>query len=423
MRILFLNQFFWPDTAATGQLLSDLTEHLADSGETVEVICGSANYGGSNGAQRPNVAVTRLATPPFSKGIAGRLISYLSFLFGSLWHGLRGPAPDVVVTLTTPPLLSLVGMAIQRLRGARHVIWEMDVYPDVAVDLGVIKRKSLPDRVFSWLADLPRHRADRVIALGECMRSRLVAHGLDANKISIAENWADCDAPAGGFQSVQSLNTEGLSIIYSGNFGRAHDVATIANAMTSLSRAQGFQFVFGGGGSRQAWIRDFCETNDIRTAQFLPYCGREELSARLSACDIGLVTQHKDSAGSVVPSKSYGIMAAGRPVLYIGPRNSTIAQMIERDQCGWQIDCGDVNGLVELLRRLSENKELVYAAGERAYQTFIKRYQRSLGVARLAAGLFEDVGYESESPAQVVNRAKRASAGGSSSRSRVPQNG
>ena len=125
------------------------------------MICGSANYGGSNGSQRPLVEVTRLQTAAFSTGIAGRIGSYLSFLVGSLWHGLRGPVPDVVVTLTTPPLLSLVGMAIQQLRGARHVIWEMDVYPDIAVDLGVIKRNSFFGSGL-WLGSLTCHGIERI---------------------------------------------------------------------------------------------------------------------------------------------------------------------------------------------------------------------------------------------------------------------
>ncbi len=177
MRILFLNQFFWPDTAATGQLLSDLAEHLANSGEIIEVICGSANYGGSNSQPCPAVGVTRLPTAPFSLGVAGRLASYLSFITGSFWHGIRQPAPDIVVTLTTPPLISLVGMAIQQLRGSRHIIWEMDVYPDIAVDLGVFKRNGLSARVFGCSSPTCHGlcRADLcVIALGECMKSRLL---------------------------------------------------------------------------------------------------------------------------------------------------------------------------------------------------------------------------------------------------------
>ncbi len=211
----------------------------------------------------------------------------------------------------------------------------------------------------------------------------------------MAEHWADCDTPVARDRGVQASCSDELSIVYSGNFGRAHDAETIAGAITDLNRTDdGFRFVFGGGGSRHAWIRDFCAKNEVRNARFLPYCERDELHARLTSGHIGLVTQHVDSAGAVVPSKSYGIMAAGRPVLFIGPRNSTTALMIERFRCGWQIDCGDVRGLVELLRQLNADRELVFAAGERAYRAFVNHYQRSLGVARMAAVL--QVGVEPE---------------------------
>jgi colanic acid biosynthesis glycosyl transferase WcaI len=386
MRILFLNQFFWPNTAATGQLLSDLAEHLSSSGHTVDVICGSANYGATNSAPCPGVNIKRLPTAAFPSSILGRVCSYVSFLAGALWTGLRHPRPDVVITLTTPPLLSLVGLALQRLRGVRHIVWEMDVYPDVAVDVGVLARYGFAARIFGWLADLPRRHADRVIALGECMRQLLMSHGIPESKIEIAENWAHCDGLP--FGHVPPVRSAGLSILYSGNFGRAHDVETIAGALAELKDADcGYEFVFGGGGSQQAWLRNFCETNGVESVHFLPYCDRHELNARIASADIGLVTQHCSSVGAVVPSKSYGILAAGRPILYIGPRHSTTALMIQRYGCGWQIDCNDTKGLIELLHCLSDNKDLVYAAAERAYQAFMSHYQRSLGVARIAAAL------------------------------------
>jgi glycosyltransferase involved in cell wall biosynthesis len=390
MRILFLNQFFWPDTAATGQLLSDVAEHLAASGESVGVICGSANYGGFNSSPRPRVAITRLNDAKLARRVAGRMGTYLSFLAGSLWHGLCGPKPDLVVTLTTPPLLSLVGLAIQRWRGARHIIWEMDIYPDIAADLGVLKPGGFAAKALGWLADVSRNRADRVIVLGECMRRRLLTHGLPNDKICVAENWADSDALPGAHRHGEPAApgaSGAFSVLYSGNFGRAHDAETIAGAMAELKGGEAFRFVFAGGGSRQAWLRSFCESNGVENARFLPYCERGELSARLASGHVGLVTQQPASIGAVVPSKIYGILAAGRPVLFVGPRESTIADIIERWGCGWQIDCGDVGGLVTLLRYLGEHREVVHAAGVRAHQAFVSRYQRSLGVARWAAVL------------------------------------
>src|SRR5690606_11157146 len=125
----------------------------------------------------------------FSRGHAARLLSYASYFAAAIWHGMRIPAPDVAITLTTPPLLSAVGLLLQKLRGARHYIWEMDMYPDVAVDLGMLRADAVISRATGAIADSVRMRADAVIALGECMRGRLIERGIPASRIRVAENW------------------------------------------------------------------------------------------------------------------------------------------------------------------------------------------------------------------------------------------
>ncbi len=389
MKILFLNQFFWPDASATSQLLGDVTSHLTASGRPVSVICGSASYESSTPQTPPDVEIIRLRTSAFSRSRFGRVGSYLSFLAGALWQGFQVSSPDVVVTLTTPPLLSLVGLAIQKLRGASHVIWEMDVYPDVAIDLGVIANGSIAARVFGWLADLPRKQADRVIVLGECMKTRLLAHGIPEEKIFIAENWADSDdVQEGSVLDSLPAAPAPLSILYSGNFGLAHDAVTVSHALRALhtdnQAAPRIQFTFAGGGSRYSWLRNLCEEEKLTNAAFLPYCERHELGARLASGHIGLVAQKTECLGSAVPSKTYGIMAAGRPILFIGPRTATPARIIERYKCGWQVECGDVEGLTTLLRELDSDRERITEAGERAHRAFVDHYQRSIGVARIA---------------------------------------
>ena len=148
MKILFINQFFWPDSAATSQLLGDLTRDLVARGHKVDVICGGT-YAATDRTDAPNVAVHRVNGIGFSRGVLGRVSSYLSFYIGATWRALTVAQPDVIVTLTTPPLLSVVGALVHRLRGSRFYIWEMDMYPDVAVDLGYIGSGSLLHKVTS----------------------------------------------------------------------------------------------------------------------------------------------------------------------------------------------------------------------------------------------------------------------------------
>src|SRR6266481_291860 len=177
MHVLLINQFFWPDTAATGQLLTDVTRGIDPQGHTVTVLCGTPTYGVVDTAAPPPVKIMQCGGVSFSRGKIGRVVSYASFFAGAAVRGVRGPKPALVVTLTTPPLISLLGTLLKSVRGSQHIIWEMDVYPDIAVSLNVLKARSIATRLIGTVADFSRKRADRIIALGEDMKARLVVRG------------------------------------------------------------------------------------------------------------------------------------------------------------------------------------------------------------------------------------------------------
>ena len=382
MRILLLNQFFWPDSAATSQLLTDVAKGLADRGHEVFAICADGGYAVDGCDEPPAVEIYRAKAFPFVRGKLGRLLSYASFYVSSALRGLTVPKPDLVITLTTPPLLSLLGTAIKYLRGSRHFIWEMDVYPDVAVDLGYFKAGGLADRIAGLLADFSRHRSDGVLALGECMRERLVSRGIAPSKVFIAENWADGKAI---YPIAKTIDNKQLVLLYSGNLGLAHDLETLSGAMLALKDDGLFRFIFAGSGGRRKELEQFCLAHAISSVDFQSYVERTGLSQRLSAGDIGLVTQRASCCGSVVPSKVYGLMAAGRPILFIGPSAATPARIIQRFKCGWHIECGDVDALASLLRHLARNPEEVRRAGESARNALLHHYDLPLGVSRICA--------------------------------------
>jgi colanic acid biosynthesis glycosyl transferase WcaI len=277
-------------------------------------------------------------------------------------------------------MLSLLGTVIKAVRCARHFIWEMDVYPDVAISLGYFKAGGLLDRIVGTLADFSRSHADGILALGECMKQRLIARNIASERIFVAENWADSVA-------IQPVTRPGskdkLVLLYSGNLGLAHDIDTIASAMLALRSSQQFSFIFTGGGSRRKELEAFCHRESIETAEFRPYVQRMNLGESLGAGDIGLVTQQDSCLGAVVPSKVYGLLAAGRPILFIGPEDATPARMIRRYACGWHIACGDAPALTKILLRLSLNPTEVFAAGQRARQVLLEHFDRPIGVARI----------------------------------------
>jgi colanic acid biosynthesis glycosyl transferase WcaI len=323
------------------------------------------------------VVILRCGPARFSRGKIRRVISYASFVGAAVWKAARAPRADVVVTLTTPPLVSLLGTALKIARRSRHYSWEMDVYPDIATDIGVFRKGGAADRIVGLLADWSRRRADGVIALGEDMKERLVARGIPAERIHVCENWAD-----GEQIRPEPMPAGALKVHYSGNFGMAHDLETISGAIQALRGDDRFQFSFVGGGPQLRKL-DLLAADPANHVGVMGYCSRNELGTRLGGAHLGLVTQLPQTAGSVVPSKTYGIMAAGRPLLYIGPKNATPARIIERFRCGWQVDPGDVGGLVSLLGHLASQREELKAAGRRARAAFEEHYNRPAGVARI----------------------------------------
>jgi glycosyltransferase involved in cell wall biosynthesis len=381
MRILLLNQFFWPDTAPTSLLLTDLARELVSRGHETVAICSNSKYAAAGPAHDiPGVEIRRTPTMKFARGFVARLLSYTSFLLSALWAGLFGKRPDLVITLTTPPLLSLVGTLMKKLRGCEHWIWEMDVYPDVAVDLGYIKKGSVIEKAVGLLTDWPRRNADGILVLGECMKERLMRRGIAPEKLIVAENWAD----GRELRPLPFPKKPLLQILYSGNLGLAHDVETVAQAAAEMDADPVAHFIFAGGGPKRKQFEQRCADEKLKQVSFRGYASSDALGESLASGDIGLVTQKPECFGTVVPSKVYGLLASGRPILYIGPVGGTPQGIIERFRCGWHIEPGDVNGLKDLLRTLASNRQLIYEAGRNARRAFLNHYDLPIGVARIA---------------------------------------
>jgi Glycosyltransferase len=379
MSIVLLNQFFWPDTIATGQLLADVARQLAKK-QNVFVLCGKFASASSNDDETvlSDVVIMRTHNFGFSHGTISRLASYFSYMAGTVWHGLRLRKPSSIVTLTTPPLLSIIGSVLSSLHRTKHIIWEMDLYPDIASDLGFIRKHGLTDVISGMALDWARRRSTAIIVLGEEMKGRLIARGIAETKIHVAENWADGDEI-----TPQPFPTGPLVIHYSGNLGLAHEVETISGIISRLRNHRDFRFVFVGGGPHRKSLEQFCRNQAIENVTFRSFCSRSELGESLAEGHLGLVTQLPQTLGSLVPSKIYGIMAAGRPLLYIGPDKSTPARHIEQYSCGWRVDPGDVDGLEKLLIYLAGNRQLLAESGSRGRAAFEQNFTRAIGVSRV----------------------------------------
>jgi glycosyltransferase involved in cell wall biosynthesis len=269
-------------------------------------------------------------------------------------------------------MLKVLGPLLARLTGARAVHWAQDLYPEVAEGVGVIAEDGLPARVLRRLSTAALRGHAHVVTVGRCMRERLVRErGLDAEKVSVVPNWppaavASVPHDENPFRAEHGLEDR-FVVMYSGNMGLAHPFDAVLDAAATLATERPeVLFLLVGAGPRKAELRRQVERRDLSTVRFLPFQPRERLAESLSAADLHLVTMRPALDGLVVPSKLYGALAAGRPALFLGPRGSEAARVVEEHDCGTVLPDPSGAALADAIRGWHEAPDRWTAAAERA---------------------------------------------------------
>lgn len=339
--VFLLNRVYLPDEAATGQILAELAESLVNKGWDVTVITSQALGHSPASENLHGVRVERVAGVPFTrKSHWRRALSYVSLYPALFWRALTAGRADVIVTMTDPPLLLVLGSLLALLKGAKSVHWAQDLYPEVAETLAVIRPHGFAARCLRWLSTFCLRQHDRVVCIGRCMRERLGKRGIHHTQLALIPNWADTDrvqplARMGNpFRQRVGLNGEPV-IMYSGNFGMAHHFDAMIEAAAILAlQCPEVTMLFVGNGPRLAEVQAQVERAALGNVRFLPFQPKEQLAESLSAADLHLACMQEDMYGLVVPSKVYGILAAGRPCVFLGPAESEVAQVVEEFECG-----------------------------------------------------------------------------------------
>jgi colanic acid biosynthesis glycosyl transferase WcaI len=392
MRIIILNQYFYPDHSATSQLMTDLAESLVERGIAVTALAGRGRYNGGGKLppyeEHKGVKIERAWATSFGKrNLVARLSDYLSFYLGASWKLLRLPKHDLVMALTTPPLIGLVALVIGCLRGMRVIALVQDVYPDVAVALGALKSNGLITRILDKLNLFVLRGSDRVIVLGECMRE-LIAEKMGQNKtsrIDVIHNWADGAEikPATGAQNPFTLEhnlSDTFVVLFSGNLGHVNEFATALEAASRLRNRPDVAFLFIGEGAKREEISSFIERHDLKNIRLLPYQPRHLLRHTLSAGDALLVTLAEGLAGLSVPSKTYAILAAGRPVLFVGDLKSDAARIVKENDCGAVVAAGESERLAQVISDWAADKTGLAEMGAKARALFEAQFCREIAV-------------------------------------------
>ncbi len=393
MKIVFVNRFAWPDHSATSQMLSDLAFGLARTGYGVGVITSRQRYD-DPGAELPasetvdGVAICRIWTSRFGRGrMAGRALDYLTFYASAAIAVLRiVRRGDVVVVKTDPPLLSVVIGPVARMRGAFVVNWWQDVFPEVATALGVRGFVGMLGTTARALRNGSLRRATMNVAIGERMARHLEAQGTPRTRIAIIHNWADGDAVTPVDSESNSLRGRwGLAgkfvVGYSGNLGRVHDSKTLIDAADRLRSDSDIVFLFIGGGHQlDAMRRDIASRGLTDRFMFLPYQPREELRESLGVPDVHWLSLRPELEGLVVPSKLYGILAAGRPVIMVGAADGEVGAIVRAAGCGLCVEQGDGAGLAAAIARLRSESGQRGEMGGNARQLLTARFDKALAL-------------------------------------------
>ena len=418
-RLIFLNRYFSPDDSASSQMMSGVAFGLAEQGWSVAVITSRSQYSNTS-INLPafelvrGVEIHRIWTSRFGRrGTTGRLVDYLTFYAASalaLWR--LGRSGDIFVAKTDPPMLSVVALPIARLKQAFLVNWLQDLFPEIAGRLG-LGRGGVGRFAFGRLRALRNTSllgAQANVVIGEHMQAYLLGLGVSASKIRLIPNWADGDLlrplpHAENPKRAQWAQDGEILVAYSGNLGRAHDYETIIEAIALVergkcdcgepdfhaARARRISWLFIGGGANYEALRKDAVARNLKSVRFEPYQPADQLAASLSAADIHLVSLRPELEGLVVPSKIYGIAAAGRPTIFIGSLDGEIARLINSSQSGLTISSGDSAALAEAVATLAHDAELRNALGENSRTAFEHSFSLPIALSRWNT-LFSGIG-------------------------------
>jgi glycosyltransferase involved in cell wall biosynthesis len=396
-RIILINRYFHPDLSATSQMVSNLAFELAAQGHAVHAIASRQRYDNPS-ASLPRhetvrgVTVHRIGTSRFGRGkLVGRAVDYATFHIAAAAAAASTAGPgDCVVACTDPPMLSVTIQPMLR-PGTKLVNWLLDLFPEVASSLrvrGVVRMEPMLRR----LRNRSLERAAMNIVLGGRMAALLTDQGIHPDSITIIPNCSDGKAirplPRGAVALRREWDLGDRFVVgYSGNMGRAHEFGTIVGAAEKLKDDPRILFLFVGDGHKLKEIRQEVTDRGLANVAFRPLQPEDRLCETLCALDVHLVTLLPELEGLIIPSKIYGVAAAGRPALFVGDLSGEVSTLLYDHDFGAAFAIGDVDGLADAIRLLSVSPELCRRLGENARDAFDRHFDRSRVVEKWQAML------------------------------------
>jgi glycosyltransferase involved in cell wall biosynthesis len=326
-----------------------------------------------------NITIRRIRSLSLGKETKlRRALNFGSFLAVCFLRLLTLRRFDVVVALTSPPLISFLASLFVAIRGGRFCFWVMDLNPDEAIVAGWLRDDSLTARVLKRMLNHSLKRSDRTIVLDRFMKDRVLEKGITAERVSVLPPWSHDDAVSFSdegrrqFRLAQRIENK-FVVMYSGNHSPCHPLDTLLEAAKSLAQNEEIVFYFVGGGSEQAKVKSFAKDHQLANVICLPYQPLNKLSASLSAADLHVVVMGEQFAGIVHPCKIYNIMTVGVPTLYIGPAESHVTDLAaeHHDRIAVARN-GDAGSVVTLITEAAQRKRAPGSSSTISQERFSK---------------------------------------------------
>jgi putative colanic acid biosynthesis glycosyltransferase WcaI len=392
MRILLLNQYFPPDTSATAKMAQTVADALSAEHD-VMILCGRPSYDPTErrkwklwrNEQAGRLRIIRAGSTDYSRGrMKLRVLNYLSYVALAVPRAMLFPC-DLILAMTDPPFEGIVGAFVAMLKGKPFLYNIRDLYPDMAVGGSIVEPGIFP-RFWEVLHRWALKRADCVVVLGEDMRARIVAKGVDVSRVEIVRDGAELipatsAAPSLDAEVIRAIRGEfRFVLLHAGNLGFYGAWETLVGAARDLA-SDGVGFVFVGDGAQKAQLQ--AAAADCPNVKFLPFFPASKIPSVLAAGDVHIITVKRGLEGVVVPSKMYGILAAGKPILAVTPKESDAASLGEQRGFAISADPDRPAELVSAVRALAAAPEKVKAMGQAALGA-APDYERSQELKKFA---------------------------------------
>lgn len=399
-RLWVITELYYPEDNQTGYYLTRIAEGLAEDFD-VKVICGQPNYA-ARGTFAPkrevheNVEIFRVWGTTLDKDVLFfRLINMLTLgaamFFKSL---LKIKSGEKVLVVSAPPSLPFVTALAAKIRRAQYTLVIQDKYPEILIAVGKAKPNSIFVKILDTMNGWLYRQAEKVIVVGrdmeELVKRQMGENTNGKNKVAVIQNWASLEEVEPLPRASNPLLKElGLSdkfvFLYAGNMGHPQDLETIVECAAKLKNDERFHFLFIGSGVKRKWLEKAVKNNALENVTLLAPRPRGEQKIFLNACDVGLVPLVKKMSGVAMPSRTYNILAAGKPILALIEEDSEVAKVIEEDDVGWFVPPLEPQKLQKIIEDIFSERDKIPAMEKRARASALEKYSVEVAIEKYKA--------------------------------------